>query len=66
MGSGKSTVTNFFRLRHYDIVNMDDVAKDIILTNSDMKIAMIKSFGKNAINEDSTYNIDYIKSVYFA
>ena len=46
MGSGKSTVTNFFRLRHYDVVNLDNVAKDIILTNSDMKIAMIKSFGK--------------------
>ena len=65
MGSGKSTVTNFFHLRHYDVVNMDNVAKDIIFTNSEAKIAMIKAFGKNVINEDSTYNVDYIKSVYF-
>jgi dephospho-CoA kinase len=65
MGSGKSTVTNFFHLRHYDVVNMDNVAKDIILNNSDAKVAMIRAFGKNVINEDSTYNMDYIKSVYF-
>lgn len=65
MGSGKSTVANFFKLRHYDVLNMDEISKDIILTDADMKVAMIMAFGKNAINEDSTYNINYIKNVYF-
>lgn len=65
MGSGKSTVSNFFSLRHFDVLNMDEISKDIMLTDSDMKVALIASFGKNVINEDATYNIDYIKSVYF-
>lgn len=65
MGSGKSTVANFFKLRHYEVLNMDEISKDIILTDADMKVAMIMAFGKNAINEDASYNIDYIKGVYF-
>ena len=65
MGSGKSTVTNFFKLRHFEVLNMDEISKDIMLTDADMKVAMISAFGKDAINEDSSYNIDYIKGVYF-
>lgn len=65
MGSGKSTVTNLFKLRHFEVLNMDEISKEIMLTDSDMKVAMISAFGKNVINEDTTYNIDYIKGVYF-
>lgn len=65
MGSGKSTVANFFKLRHFEVLNMDEISKDIMLTDSDMKVALISAFGKNAINEDASYNIDYIKGVYF-
>lgn len=65
MGSGKSTVANFFKLRHFEVLNMDEISKDIMLTDADMKVSMISAFGKNAINENASYNIDYIKSVYF-
>lgn len=65
MGSGKSTVANFFKLRHFEVLNMDEISKDIMLTDADMKVALISAFGKNAINEDASYNIDYIKGVYF-
>lgn len=65
MGSGKSTVSNFFRLRHFEVLNMDEISKDIMLTDADMKVALISAFGKNVINEDASYNIDYIKGVYF-
>lgn len=60
MGSGKSTVANFFKLRHFEVLNMDEISKDIMLTDADIKVAMISAFGK-----DATYNIDYIKGVYF-
>ena len=60
MGSGKSTVANFFKLRHFEVLNMDEISKDIILTDADIKVAMISAFGK-----DATYNLDYIKGVYF-
>lgn len=60
MGSGKSTVANFFKLRHFEVLNMDEISKDIMLTDADIKVAMISAFGK-----DATYNLDYIKSVYF-
>lgn len=60
MGSGKSTVANFFKLRHFEILNMDEISKDIMLTDADIKVAMISAFGK-----DATYNLDYIKGVYF-
>lgn len=60
MGSGKSTVANFFKLRHFEVLNMDEISKDIMLTDADMKVAMISAFGK-----DATYNLDYIKGVYF-
>ena len=60
MVSGKSTVANFFKLRHFEVLNMDEISKDIMLTDADMKVAMISAFGK-----DATYNLDYIKGVYF-
>lgn len=60
MGSGKSTVANFFKLRHFEVLNMDEISKDIMLTDADIKVAMISAFGK-----DATYNLDYIKGVYF-
>lgn len=60
MGSGKSTVANFFKLRHFEVLNMDEISKDIMLTDADIKVAMISAFGK-----DDTYNLDYIKGVYF-
>ena len=65
MGSGKSTVANFFKLRHFEVLNMDEISKDIMLTDADMKVALISAFGKYVINEDASYNIDYIKGVYF-
>lgn len=65
MGSGKSTVANLFKLRHFEVLNMDEISKEIMLTDSDMKVAMISAFGKNVINDDASYNVEYIKSVYF-
>ena len=57
MGSGKSTVANFFKLRHFEVLNMDEISKDIMLTDADIKVAMISAFGKNAINEDATLQL---------
>lgn len=51
MGSGKSTVSNLLRLRHYEVLNMDEVAKNIAENNPEMILSLLRHFGKDAITD---------------
>lgn len=65
MGSGKSTVSNYLQYRNHKVIKMDDYAKDFMRLNNNCVIALVRSFGKEAITEVGTVNEEYIKKVYF-
>ena len=66
MGSGKSTVSNLLRLRHYEVLNMDEVAKTIAENNPEMILSLLRHFGKDAITDEGKPDFDYLKKIYFS
>lgn len=65
IGSGKSTVANYFKYRNYEVIKMDDYAKSFINRNSDVKIELIKYFGKNVLDDKGKVDNQELKKVYF-
>lgn len=64
MGSGKSVASKYIQSKGYKVLFSDDIAKDIITTNKDVKRCIIKAFGEEAYKDDK-YNIAYISGKVF-
>ena len=65
MGSGKSTLSNYLRLRHFAVAEMDLLAKFHAKRDDSLKLSLLINFGKDSLDAFGNVNIDYIKSVYF-
>lgn len=64
IGSGKSTVCKHYEDLGYKVIYTDNLAKELIETNLDIKTKIINEFGEMSyINE--LYNSKYISSVVF-
>lgn len=64
MGSGKSVASKYIQSKGYKVLFSDDIAKDIITKNKDVKRSIIKAFGEEAYKDDK-YNIAYISGKVF-
>ena len=48
IGSGKSTVCDYFREQGYKVIVSDDVAKDVLSSDENVKKNIIKNFGEES------------------
>lgn len=55
-GSGKSTVSEFFREKGFVIINADDIARSAMLPGSSCLKQVRGVFGKDILNPDGTLN----------
>ena len=65
IGSGKTTVSKVFANKNFKIFNSDDIAKNIIKTDIEIKKSIINFFGSKSFNV-SDYNSIYISEVIFS
>jgi len=48
IGSGKSAFSKFIQEENYPVINVDDVSKEILVTDIDVKLKVEKEFGKES------------------
>lgn len=65
IGSGKTTVSKVFADKNFKIFNSDDIAKNIIKTDIEIKKYIINFFGSKSFN-GSDFNSIYISEVIFS
>ena len=65
IGSGKTTVSKVFADKNFKIFNSDDIAKNIIKTDIEIKKFIINFFGSKSFN-GSDFNSIYISEVIFS
>lgn len=65
IGSGKTTVSKVFADKNFKIFNSDDIARNIIKTDIEIKKSIINSFGSKSFN-GSDFNSIYISEVIFS
>ncbi|MCK5086774.1 MAG: dephospho-CoA kinase [Melioribacteraceae bacterium] len=53
IGSGKSTVSNLFEEAGYFVIRADDLAKDILISDPEVKKNIIEAFGDEVYKDDS-------------
>ena len=51
IGSGKSLVSDYILKLNYDVINADKIAKELLLTDENVKAKVIKTFGAESYNE---------------
>jgi dephospho-CoA kinase len=66
IGSGKSTVCNIFRLLGVPIYEADLRAKALMISNTDLREAIIANFGKESYLKNGNINRAYMSEVVFS
>ena len=51
IGSGKSTFSNFISAKGYPVINVDDVSKEILVSDKEIKLKVQKEFGKESYKD---------------
>lgn len=64
IGSGKSTVSVLLQQRGFFVVRLDEFAKGL-MTTDDAKLMYLKLFGKDALNDDLSVNLEYLRNNFF-
>lgn len=65
IGSGKSTVCEFLAELGAVIFHADDVAKDIMVTDDDVRAELTAAFGPSAYSAEGALNRAYLASIVF-
>lgn len=65
IGSGKSTVANWIREEGYTVLSSDDIARELMSTNAELKSILIASFGEEIYLEDGGLNKSLLSSLIF-
>ena len=66
VGTGKSTVTNFFRELGAYIIDWDELAREVIRPHLKAWKEIVEYFGKNFLNEDLTINRQKLAEMVFS
>ncbi|PKL86343.1 MAG: dephospho-CoA kinase [Ignavibacteriae bacterium HGW-Ignavibacteriae-1] len=64
IGAGKSVVASIFAERGFVVINTDDLAKDVMATNSEVSKAIRAEFGEAAF-KDGKLNSQFLGSIVF-
>jgi len=65
IGSGKTTVCNIWEQLGACVLNADDLAKEIMATNPEVKRELIETFGSQTFLEDGSLNRKYLANEAF-
>jgi dephospho-CoA kinase len=65
VGTGKSTVTNFFKELGAYIIDWDDLAREVIRPHLKAWKEVVEYFGKDVLNEDLTVNRQKLADIVF-
>ena len=66
VGTGKSTVTKFFRQLGAYIIDWDELARAVVRPHSEAWKEIVEYFGKDFLNEDLTINRQKLAEVVFS
>jgi len=65
IGSGKSTFSEFLRQKDYPVIFADDISKELLLNNKEVKNEIIELFGSTAFNKNDI-NTDFLAKEVFS
>jgi len=65
IGSGKSTFSEFLRQKDYPVIFADDISKELLLNNKEVKNEIIELFGSSAFNKNDI-NTDFLAKEVFS
>ena len=65
IGSGKSSAANFFIELGIDVIDADEVSKNILDFNKEAKNKFIDSFGKEFLDTNNNIDRDLLRSIIF-
>ncbi|MGD8427002.1 MAG: dephospho-CoA kinase [Balneolaceae bacterium] len=60
IGSGKSTICDIWARMGAYILNADDLAKEVMVSNAEVKEQLISTFGKDTFLDDGSLNRSYL------
>lgn len=60
IGSGKTTVCNIWKTLGAYVLNADELAKRVMVSDPTVKEQMIDTFGKHSYHDDGTLNREYL------
>jgi len=66
IGSGKTTVTNFFEELRIDVIDADVIARDVVAVNSPALKAIAEHFGNEYLQADGQLNRPLLRSKIFS
>ena len=66
IGSGKSTVTDVFFLKHIPIIDADKIARDLVKPKTDALKEIVETFGKIVLQEEGGLNREALKKQVFS
>ena len=64
IGTGKTTISNMFSDKGVPVFNSDEIAKEIMSTNSLLKNEIVTAFG-NKVYDKNKLNKEYLSDVIF-
>lgn len=65
IGCGKSTVAKLIAEAGFEVIETDELAKEIINNNNDVKNKIKEAFGTEAFNSNGSLNTKFISSIVF-
>lgn len=65
IGSGKSTIANWVRERGYIVISSDELAKELMRTNEELKQKLIEEFGESIYLENGELNKSLLSDLIF-
>lgn len=65
IGSGKTTVCQVFEVLGIPVFYADQEAKTLMLVNTEVRNALIETFGKNTYREDGSLNREFLAKLVF-
>ena len=66
IGSGKSTVSGLLKKHGFEIIDADDVAREVVEPGTDLLNKVVQHFGKKMLNPDGGLNRKKLASVVFS
>lgn len=66
IGSGKTTLAKIIESLGYKVIYTDDLAKQIMNENPEVKKKIIEAFGEKSYNQDLSLNNKYLSDIVFA
>ena len=66
IGSGKSTVSKLFKEHGFEIIDADDISREVVKPGSSILDKIVQHFGKGMLNPDGSLNRKKLATVVFS